>query len=169
LAQRSRKRGRRSKPARRPAAAGAQQRRSSEDRNAAVRATLTPVKPGERPWPTTVSALIALALVIGNLVLVILHVTVKVGSQRVSTGQEVVYLVVMSMCAYGLWRTRYWAVLGFMVLLALTVLSYSLALVRVTTVGGAAIAVALIAGGGFLFYKLVRVLSRIQMPRPPGR
>ena len=27
---------------------------------------------------------------------------------------------------------------------------------------------AVIAGGGFLFYKLVRVLSRIQMPRPPS-
>jgi hypothetical protein len=107
--------------------------------------------------------------VIANLVLVILDVKVKVGSHRISTGSEILYLVVMSMCAYGLWRTRYWAVLGFMVLLLLTVLSYALALVRVTTAGGAAFAIALIAGGGFLFYKLVRVLSRIQMPRPPGR
>jgi hypothetical protein len=134
-----------------------------------VRATLKPVEPGERPWPTAVSALIALALVIANLVLVILNVSFKVGPQRVSTAQEVLYLVVMSMCAYGLWRTRYWAVLGFMVLLLLTVLTATLALVRVTNVGGAAFAIALIAGGGFLFYKLVRVLSRIQMPRPPGR
>ncbi len=197
MGQRSRKRGRRAEPARaragqgqtdggghaaaaaQPSSAGeaagtAQttgrgQRRSAEERNAAVRATLTPVEAGERPWPTVVSALVALALVIANLVLVLLHVNVKVGSQHVSTGQEVVYLVVMSMCAYGLWRTRYWAVLGFMVLLLLTVLTATLALVRVTNVGGAAFAVALIAGGGFLFYKLVRVLSRIQMPRPPGR
>jgi hypothetical protein len=116
-----------------------------------------------------VSALIALVLVIANLVLVILHVSFKAGPQRVSTGQEILYLVVMSMCAYGLWRTRYWAVLGFMVLLLLTVLTATLALVRVTNAAGAAFAVALIAGGGFLFYKLVRVLSRIQMPRPPGR
>jgi hypothetical protein len=171
LAQRSRKRGRRAKPARARAGqrAGATQRRSAEERNAAVRATLTPVEPGERPWPTIVSAVIALVLVIANLVLVILNVSFKAGPQRVSTGQEVLYLIVMSMCAYGLWRTRYWAVLGFMVLLLLTILTASLALVRVTNVGGAAFAVGLIAGGGFLFYKLVRVLSRIQMPRPPGR
>jgi hypothetical protein len=116
-----------------------------------------------------VSAGVALALVIANLVLVILNVSFNAGPQRVSTGQEVLYLIVMSMCAYGLWRTRYWAVLGFMVLLLLTVLTATLALVRVTSLGGAAFALALIAGGGFLFYKLVRVLSRIQMPRPPGR
>jgi hypothetical protein len=133
-----------------------------------VRATLTPIEPGERPWPVAVSAVISLALVIANVALLILHVTVKVGSQRVSAAQEIPYLVVMSMCAYGLWRTRYWAVLGFMVLLLLTVLLASLALVRVTDAGGAAFAVAVIAGGGFLFYKLIRVLSRIQMPRPPS-
>lgn len=115
------------------------------------------------------SAVISLALVIANLVLLILHVTVKVGSQRVSAAQEIPYLIVMSMCAYGLWRNRYWAVLGFMVLLVLTVLLATLALVRVNNAGGAAFALAVIAGGGFLFYKLIRVLSRIQMPRPPGQ
>jgi hypothetical protein len=26
-----------------------------------------------------------------------------------------------------------------------------------------------VVGGGYLFYKLVRVLSRLQMPKPPGR
>lgn len=179
MAQRSRKRGRRNKPARSTGAARAatgrstpasqRARPSSEARNAAVRATLTPVEPGERPWPTAVSAVISLALVIANLVLLILHVTVKVGSQRVSAAQEIPYLIVMSMCAYGLWRNRYWAVLGFMVLLVLTVLLATLALVRVNNAGGAAFALAVIAGGGFLFYKLIRVLSRIQMPRPPGQ
>jgi hypothetical protein len=190
LAQRSRKRGRRSKPASRvPTASAAGSRTSSpgprsspsgartsssrssssaEARNAAVRATLNPVEQSERPWPTAVSAVISLALVIANLVLLILHVTIKIGSGRVSASQEIPYLLVMSICAYGLWRTRYWAVLGFMVLLLVTVLLATLALVRVTNAGGAAFAVAVIAGGGFLFYKLVRVLSRIQMPRPPS-
>jgi hypothetical protein len=31
------------------------------------------------------------------------------------------------------------------------------------------IALAIVGIGGFLFYKLIRVLSRIQMPRYPGR
>jgi hypothetical protein len=30
-------------------------------------------------------------------------------------------------------------------------------------------AVAVVGGGGYLFYKLVRVLSRLNMPKPPGR
>jgi hypothetical protein len=29
------------------------------------------------------------------------------------------------------------------------------------------VALAIIGGSGYLFFKLVRVLSRIQMPRPP--
>ena len=65
-------------------------------------------------------------------------------------------------------RRRTQFALGFMVLLLLTILLATLGLVRVTDAGGAAFAVAVIVGGGFLFYKLIRVLSRIQMPRPPS-
>ncbi len=169
MGQRSRKRGRRAKPTIGVATVSAPARRSSEERNEAVRATLTPVVPGERPWPTTVSALVALALVITNLVLLLVHFKLKVGSQRASTGSEILYLVVMSMCAYGLWRARYWAVLGFMVILLLTILTATLLLIRASSVLGFTVAIVLMSGGGFLFYKLVRVLSRIQMPRPPGR
>ena len=130
-----------------------------------MRATLTPVEPGERPWPLLVSALLATSLVIANLVLLVGGIKLK-GTKPAS---EVIYIVVMLMCAYGLWRARYWAVLGFMVLLLLTVLEAALLLIRASNVAGVAITLALLAGGGFLFYKLVRVLSRIQMPRPPGR
>jgi hypothetical protein len=55
-----------------------------------------------------------------------------------------------------------------MVLLLLTVLQFALLLVRASNAVGAVFAVVIVAGGGFLFFKLVRVLSRIQMPRPPG-
>jgi ABC-type nitrate/sulfonate/bicarbonate transport system permease component len=34
---------------------------------------------------------------------------------------------------------------------------------------GLVVALAIIGGAGFLFYKLVRVLSRLQMPQPPRR
>ncbi len=34
---------------------------------------------------------------------------------------------------------------------------------------GFAVAIAGVSIGGFLFYKLVRMLSRIQMPEYPGR
>jgi hypothetical protein len=164
LAQRSRKRGRRARPPARHASAPAR-RPSAEERNAQVRATLRPLTAGERPWPLLASALLALALVIANLVLVIGDIKVK-GTRP---GAEVVYVVVMSMCAYGLWRARYWAVLGFMVLLVLTILQFAVLLVRASNAVGVAFAVVVVGGGGFLFFKLVRVLSRIQLPRPPAR
>lgn len=170
MAQRSRKRGRRSRPAPRAAAAPrptpAQTTQSrSEARNEAVRATLTPLAPGERPWPLLVSALLAFSLVIANLVLLVAGVKLR----GAKPGSEIVYLVLMSTCAYGLWRARYWAVLGFMVLLLLTVLEGAVLLVKASNVAGVAVTVVLILGGGYLFYKLVRVLSRIQMPKPPGQ
>jgi hypothetical protein len=180
LAQRSRKRGRRTKsvarpaaaaarpaetPALRPTAAPAPRRPSAEERNAAVRATLEPLAPGERPWPLVASALLALALVVANLVLVIADVKLK----GTKTGAEIAYVVVMGMCTYGLWRARYWAVLGFMVLLVLTILQFAVLLIRASNVLGVTFAVVVVGGGGFLFYKLVRVMSRIQMPRPPAR
>ena len=34
---------------------------------------------------------------------------------------------------------------------------------------GLVVAIVVVAGCGYLFFKLVRVLSRIQMPRYPGR
>jgi hypothetical protein len=116
-----------------------------------------------------VSALLALTLVVANLVFLIGDIRPKVGGQRTSASGEIVYLVVMAMCAYGLLRLRYWAVLGFMVLLLVTVLGAVLLLIRASNAAGFALAIVMVVGGGFLFYKLVRVLSRVQMPRPPGR
>jgi hypothetical protein len=140
-------------------------RRTAEERNAALRATLEPLQPGERPWPLVASALVALALVIANLVLAIGHIKVK----GTKPGAEIAYVAVMSICAYGLWRARYWAVLGFMVLLVLNILQFAVLLVRVSNALGAVFAVVVVGGGGFLFFKLVRVMGRIQLPRPPAR
>jgi hypothetical protein len=137
----------------------------SEERNVAVRARLAPLAAGERPWPLLVSALLAFALVVTNFALLVADIKLR-GAKPAS---EVVYLVLMSMCAYGLFRARYWAVLGFMVLLLLTMLEAALLLIRASNIAGVAITLVLLCGGGFLFYKLVRVLSRIQMPQPPGR
>ena len=41
-------------------------------------------------------------------------------------------------------------------------------LIRASNLLGAVFATAVVLGGGFLFYKLVRTLSRIQMPKYPG-
>jgi hypothetical protein len=61
-----------------------------------------------------------------------------------------------------MFRRRYWAVLGFEGLLAFQVLVASLALILARTLLAAVACVAAIALGGLLFWKLVRVMGRIQ-------
>ena len=111
------------------------------------------------------SGLLALVLVVANLVLVVGDIKLR-GTRP---GAEIAYVVVMALCTYGLWRARYWAVLGFMVLLLLTILQFAVLLVRASNTLGVVFAVVVVGGGGFLFFKLVRVMSRIQLPRPPAR
>jgi hypothetical protein len=153
-----------------PPRTGAPHRSRSEERNAAVRATLTPLAPGERPWPLRVAVLVALLIAVADLLQVALGSTVKFGQTHTSVGGVALFSVIMFVCAVGMWRLRYWAVLGFMALLALLVIAFALALVAAKDVLGAAIALAIIAGAGYLFFKLVRVVSRLQLPSsgPPG-
>ena len=174
MGQRSRKRGQRQKPAattasatRTVGAAGRSGGRSAR-RDAAVRATLEPLAPGERPWPIVVGAILA-ALAGGvQLVLFLAGVKLKVAGTHAAAGSTIVFAVVMFVCAIGMWMLRYWAVLGFMALLAIAVTNFSLALLKVSNALGLGIAVAGIIIPGFLFFRLVRVLSRIQMPKFPG-
>lgn len=165
MGQRSRKRGRREKApvvARPPAS-------RSEGRNEAVRAALVPLAPGERPWAIRIAALVA-ALTGGvQVALFAFDVKLKVAGTHAAAGQTIGFGALMFICAAGMWYLRYWAVLGFMALLGITITYFGLALIKVSSLLGLAIALAGLSGGGLLFYKLVRVLSRIQMPKYTGR
>lgn len=175
MAQRSRKRGRRSKPleSRPPAVAVhrvAEQQSTaavsrSEQKNAAVRATLEPYGSGERPGSIKVAVLVAFLIGAGDLVDVLVGGNIGFGGAHPAKGGVILFAVLMLVCGAGMWRMRYWAVLGFQAILAFVVLFFSLALIRASNVAGVVIAVLVVGGGGFLFYKLVRVLSRLQMPR----
>jgi protein-S-isoprenylcysteine O-methyltransferase Ste14 len=61
-----------------------------------------------------------------------------------------------------MYRRRYWAVLSFEALLAFQIIVTSLALVVAETLLAAGICVLSIGLGGWLFWKLVRVMGRIQ-------
>lgn len=141
----------------------------SEQRNAAVRATLRPYRQGERPWPILVGALLALASGLVQLILFIVGVKLKTTGVHAAAGQTIVFGVLMFVCAAGMWLMRYWAVLGFMALLAILVVFAMGALIKASSVLGLVIALGIVGGGGYLFYKLVRVLSRLQMPKYPDR
>jgi hypothetical protein len=139
----------------------------SERRNAEVRAGLIPIGPGERPGALIVSTAIAALVGLGNLIAFVAGL--KVGGKHPSAGGVVVFSLLMIASAIGMWRMWYGAVLGFMALLAIIVTVFALLLIEASNLLGAVIALAVVVGAGYLFYKLVRVLSRIQMPRYPGR
>ena len=103
-----------------------------------------------------------------QLVLFLAGVKLPVGGIHAAAGSTIAFAVIMFVCAIGMWLMRYWAVLGFMALLAIAVVNFALALVKVSNLLGLGIAVAGILIPGFLFFKLVRILSRLQMPRFPG-
>lgn len=172
MARRSRKRGRRAvgRPApTRQSAAPATSPSRTEERNAAVRATLRPLAPGERPWPLKVAALLAVLVGAGDLIQLAFAGTLDIGGTRASSPGVLFFAVLMLVCAVGMWQQRYWAVLGFQAILAFVILIFSLLLIRASNLLGFVVAIVIVGGCGFLFYKLVRVLSRLQMPEPPGR
>jgi hypothetical protein len=141
----------------------------SEARNAAVRATLEPLEPGERPWSLKIAVLLAVLIGAGDLLTVLVAGSFKIGGARAGAGGVILFSVLMLVCAVGMWQKRYWAVLGFQAILAFVILFFSLLGLRAANLLALFASVVVVGGGGWLFYKLVRVLSRIQMPTYPGR
>ena len=135
----------------------------AEQRNAEVRAQLEPLKPGERPPALIAAALLATALGTANLIAWIAGVEVE-GSEPSALG-VLAFCAVMYVAAVGLWFARYWAVLGFEALLGLIVVFFSLFLLRASNVLAVVVCVAIISVAGWLFWKLIRVMGRIQAPQ----
>jgi hypothetical protein len=140
--------------------------RRGEERNEAIRAALTPLAPGERPWPLRVAVGLSLLIAVGNIAQVAFGSRVKFGAAHTSVVGVAAFSVIMLVCAIGMWQKRYWALLGFEALLAIVIVLFCFVLVTSVDVARAVIALAVIGGGGYLFFKLVRVLSRLQMPQP---
>jgi len=75
-----------------------------------------------------------------------------------------VFSAAMALAAVGMWRVRYLAVLGFQIFLAASVVFFCLLLIIAANLEAVAVAVAVIVVEGWLFWKLVRVLGRMQAP-----
>jgi hypothetical protein len=150
----------------RPPSGGTAMRRGyarAEERNAAVRAQLEPLKPGERPPALVAAAVLAAALGTANLVAWIAGVQVE--GQEPSALGVLAFCAVMYLAAGGLWFARYWAVLGFEVLLGIIVVFFSLFLLRASNLLAVVVCVPIIGIAGWLFWKLIRVMGRIQTPQ----
>jgi hypothetical protein len=135
----------------------------------AVRASLEPLRPGERPTAVTVGAIAAALLAVGNVVALLAGFdTGADGSEGPAVAGTLLVSAVLGALAYGMWRARYGAVLGMQTLLAITIVFCSVGLVTATSVWAAVLLVLMIAAAGALFWFLVKAMARLQMPERPG-
>ncbi|MDQ3725487.1 MAG: hypothetical protein M3335_06320 [Actinomycetota bacterium] len=135
----------------------------AEQRNQEAREALEPLAEGERPTVVTVGAVIA-----GLISLSILGGYlggVEVDGERPKLPQVIAPALIMGVMAYGMWRARYWAVLGFQLMLVIVLFSAFFGLVvgasSVTEILGT---LALLLAAGALFYFMIKAMARIQMP-----
>ena len=156
-----------SAPPRPPAASGYARSRVKDEE---ARAALQPLRKGERPTAVTVGAIVATLLAIANLIA--LAFGYNAGEETLSPGSDVtgsiLTTLVVGIVAYGMWRAKYWGVLGMQTLLALTLVISSLALLFANSIWAAMLLVLILAGAGTLFWFLIKAMARIQMPERPS-
>jgi len=135
----------------------------AEQRNKEAREALEPLAEGERPTVVTigavVAALIAISIAVGYLA------GVEVNGEKPKLPQVVAPAMIMGIMAWGMWRARYWAVLGFQLILVFIIFSAFFGLVvGASSVGQVIGTLALLAVAGTFFYFMVKAMARIQMP-----
>jgi hypothetical protein len=134
----------------------------AREKDDAVRASLEPLAPGERPGAVTVASVVAL-------VLGLLLVAQVLFDDDAEIQGLLVFAAVMFVAAAGMWKAQYWAVLGFQFFLGLTLVFAAVSLMFAGNVLGVVYSLAILAGSGVLFWKLVRAMARLQMPKRPTR
>jgi hypothetical protein len=121
-----------------------------------------PLREGERPTVVTVAALIAAALVVANIVLALAGY--KIHGQKPGLPGVLVFTLLLGAMAWGLWRARYWAVLGMEALLGITMMLFGLALPFAANLRAVLVSLAVLVPAAALFWFLIRAMARIQMP-----
>ena len=143
-------------------APGARAPSRSAARDEAARQSLEPLAPGERPTAVTIAAILATALAVANVVVYLAGWEVN-GSEPSLRGL-LIYCAVLVTAAVGMWLRQYWAVLGFQMLLAGSVIIAALFLLRASNWQAVLFCVGVIAVCGPLFWFLIRAMARLQMP-----
>jgi hypothetical protein len=142
----------------------------AEERNREAREALRPLERGERPRAVTAgacfAALIAAVFWVSSVIALLSDATVN--GREPNPAPLALFAVIMSAMAWGMWKARYWAVLGFQMLLVLFLLAAVAGIVNANTWLQLAGTTLLIVAAGVLFFFMVKALARIQMPQRPG-
>jgi len=155
----------------------AEREAATEALNQAAREELEPLEEGERPTVVTVAALLSGALAITVVVAYALGTEVtsiddlgnETGSAEASIVSIIPSVAILSVMAYGLWRARYWAVLGFQTLMVLLILVATLSLLAATSGAQVVRYGGLLVIASVFFYRMVKAMARIQMPERKAR
>jgi hypothetical protein len=154
-----------------PAATEARGYARSRAKNDAARAALKPLAPGERPTAVTVGAIAAVVLAAVNVIAMIAGWNSLGGDT--DEGRAATFTILWSLIllgvAWGMWRSRYWAVLGMQTLLGITLILASLSLITANNIGSVLILLVILGAAGALFWFMVKAMARIQMPERPTR
>jgi hypothetical protein len=136
-------------------------------RDEAIRQNLEPLAPGERPGAVTVAAVVAFVFAAAN---VVATFTVKGLTTNQGDPSTISYgtMGILMLAGVGMLARQYWAVLLFECVLGLQIAILSLALTRVEKLWLAGAIVVAIGLLGYLFWKLIRPMARLQMPDRPG-
>ena len=135
----------------------------AEVRNQEAREELEPLAQGERPTVVTIGAivtgLITISIVIGWLT------GTEVNGEKPRFVQALAPALLMGLMSWGMWRARYWAVLGFQLILVFLIFSavYGLAL-QAATIPQILATLGLLVVSGTFFWLMVKAMARIQMP-----
>ena len=142
-------------------APGAPARPRGEAREELLRAELQPLAPGEHPLAlriaTGVAALLAVAVLVGA------TTQHDLSAHGGSLAGGVFLAGVLAFVAGGMYNRRYWAVLSFEALIAFQIIVSCLALTVVSSLLVALVLLVVVGLGGWLFWKLVRIMGRIQV------
>jgi hypothetical protein len=139
-----------------------QYRERSQAKNETAREELEPLAPEERPRVVTVGAVICALVALSTVIAFAagLKVDGKTPGPVAVAGPAILF----GTMAYGMWRARYWAVLGFQAVLAFLILGAALGLTRAASVRQTVGTGLLAIGAGLLFWFQIKAMARIQMP-----
>jgi hypothetical protein len=132
-----------------------------------ARARLVPLAPGERPRAVTVAAIVALVMAAANVIAALVGSNLSDGQGSAVAG-TVFSTAILVVAGLGMWQAKYWAVLGFEIVLGFQIVLLAIALLRVEhwwTGLGVLVAIGLL---GWLFWTLIRAMARLQMPPRPA-
>ena len=143
-------------------AASSTRKARGRERDEQIRAGLEPLAPGEHPPAIIVAATVAAALGIANVALFASGAEID-GRSPGAAGVAAFALLMLGM-ALGMLRGSYWFVLAFEALLSATVVVAALSLMVASNALALVLCVGIVGLGGWLFWKLVRVMARMQAP-----